>query len=251
MFVVMRRGLSLTAPLLFTLLIRPSFGQTTAPSSPAMTQPAGAADTAAAVALDQSTPRGVLKLFFLANARGDGNAIRALIVTENPAEEKMAAAMADKKNADRELTAALNARFPDPGKPDPGNADAAPDAAPDEQTQLAPVFAKIDASQQILDGDTATLSAATDTSGDTAPPFTLKRVAGKWMIPLAALIQNVDADILLQQSHQIEIQVEVMRSAARDVTGGKYATKAAAIEDAKKRMFDAAVADHVAAATRP
>src|ERR1700679_3061790 len=85
----------------FVLLIQSNvFAQTTAPA----TQPAAA--------LDQTTPRGTLKLFFAANASSDGNAMKPLLLAGNPAEGHMIAAVCDKRDADRLLTDALRDKFP-------------------------------------------------------------------------------------------------------------------------------------------
>jgi len=194
--------------------------------------------TTAPADFNQTAPRGALKLFFAADIRGDGQAMRRLLLTANAAEERMAAAMAGKKDADRELTGALETRFPDPSKPDPRAG---------AEAQLPGIFATIDQSEQQINGDTATLKAA----GGDSPPFTLQRVDGKWRIPLAVLLQNVEPDFLADQARQIEIQIKVMKSAAVDVAAGKYSTREQAVEDVKQQMFNAAVADHVAATSQP
>jgi hypothetical protein len=80
-------------------------------------------------------------------------------------------------------------------------------------------------------------------------PFTLRRTEGKWRIPVSAMFPNVDPATLVGQAHQIEIQVTVMRAGAADVAAGKYASASEAIEDVKKRIFDAALADHKATST--
>ncbi len=213
-----RGGLAFVSACL-VLLVAASFAQTTLPSSP----------------LDQTTPRGTLKLFFLADSRSDGAALKPLVQTANPSEEKIVATMSAKKSADLELTTALATKFPDSTQPAP--------KLPTE-ADLAPVFEKIDEATQNITADTATLSA----SGETAPPFTLKKVGDKWMIPLSVLLPSVEPEVLAQQSHQIEIQINVMKAATTDVNGGKYATRAEAIEGIKKQIFDAAIADHAAAA---
>jgi hypothetical protein len=205
-----------------------------ASSAPAQTT---APATTPSAALDQTTPRGTLKLFFTADARSDGDAMRPLLAPANPAEAHMIDAMADKKNADRALTNALKAKFPDQWKTDPRQ---------QAENELPMVYTAIDQSDQTIDHDTATLKAG----GGQGPPMTLKQTDGKWRIPLAALVQVLDPNKLEKGAHQIEIQVQVMHTAAIDVSAGKYASQDLAIADIKQKMFDAALADH-SAATKP
>src|ERR1700722_10198227 len=191
-----------------------AFAQTTAPS------------------LDQSTPRGALKLFFSAQAREDGDVLPFLLIADNPAQQRLIAAVAAQKNADLALTNALVAKFPDQWKSDPRAAQLA---------ALPAVFDKIDQCEQHIDGGTATLRAA----GSDQPPVTLKRVNGKWRLPLEVLAPAADPATTEARAHQIEIQVNVMRQAAADVAGGRYSSKDEAIQDVKQRMYTAALADHV------
>jgi hypothetical protein len=204
--------------------IPPASAQTTNPSPP-----------------DSSSPRGVLKLFFSADARGDGDAMKALLVADSPSAQQLIDAIGDQKKADHDLTGALVARFPDQWKNDPRQAAVA---------DLPQIFARIDQAQQHIDGDSATLQAA----GADSSPFTLKRVGGQWRIPLTVLSAGGNSDELQNRAHQIEIQVAVMRQAAIDVAAGKYASQSDAVEDIKRRIYTAALADHVAAtqaATQP
>ncbi|HUB26265.1 MAG TPA: hypothetical protein VL992_12620 [Tepidisphaeraceae bacterium] len=208
----------------FAILVRSTAAQATNPSTP-----------------DSTTPRGVLKLFFSADARGDGDAIEALLLAEHPGEQDLIVAIGDQKDADRDLTGALIARFPDQWKSDPRQQAVA---------DLPQIFARIDQAKQQIDGDTATLQA----SDADSTPFTLRRVDGHWRIPLAVLSNGGNAAELQNRAHQIEIQVNVMRQAAVDVKSGKYATQADAVEDVKRRIYTAALADHIAAtqaATQP
>jgi hypothetical protein len=202
--------------LISCFLALPVFAQTTLPS------------------FDQATPRGALKLFFSAQTHDDGDAMQALLISDNPAEQHIIAAVADQKNADKVLTDALIAKFPDQWKSDPRKAEAA---------DLSSIFDNIDQAELQITGDTATLHAA----GSDQPPFTLKRINGRWRIPLAVLFQSLDPADLENRAHQIEIQVEVMREAAKDVAAGKYSTKEEAADEVKQRIFTAALADHTAA----
>jgi hypothetical protein len=192
--------------------------------------------TQPAAALDQTTPKGTLKLFFTADAHSDGGALRPLLLAETPAQTHMADAMTAKRDADRALTHALMVKFPDRWPADP---------LAQANSELPLVYDKIDQSGQEIAGDTATVHAG----GEQAVPITLKRIDGKWLIPLGTLLQVVDADQLETNAHQIQIQVKVMLAAADDVKAGKYADMDKAVEDIKQRIFTASVDDH--AATQP
>jgi hypothetical protein len=218
---------------LFFLILTPCrlWAQTTAPA----TLPTElAASTQPSAAIDLTTPRGALKVFFTADAGSDGAALSSVLLPDGASQQHMVTALADQKTADRELTDALKAKFPDQWKTDPRQ---------EQMQQLPGVYDTIDRAEQTQDGDTATLKVG----GGEGSPLTLKKVNGQWRIPLAALIQSVDDGKLDSDAHQIDIQVKVMNSAASDVAAGKYATQESAVEDIKKRMMTAAVDDHAAA----
>jgi hypothetical protein len=185
--------------------------------------------------LDQSTPRGALKLFFECKARSDGDGMRQILLPSSPAQEQIVAALADQNNAARDLSQALETRFPQDG-PTPSEL---------AERQLPPVFEKIDQSKLTIDGDDATLISP----NPDAKPFMFHRKDGKWRIPLSALLTDVDSAKLMKQAHQIEVQVVVMRAGAADVNAGKFTSASEAIEDLKKQMYDAAMADRTAAST--
>jgi predicted NUDIX family NTP pyrophosphohydrolase len=216
----------LTGRIIIGLLILvelPAIAQTTLPS----TQPA---------AVDQSTPKGALKVFFRAEASSDGNALLTILLAENPAQKHMIAAMADKKNADRDLTAALSKQFPAQWPSDPRQT---------AMKDLPGIFDQIDLSEQTVGHDTAQVKAQNADS----PPFTVRRVDGQWRIPLAVIMPTDDPAKLETDARQIEIQVGVMRQAAGDVAAGKYSTFDQAVQDIKQRMFTAALEDHDASKT--
>ena len=205
------------------------FAQSAGPTTSASTQPAAA--------VDQTTPRGALKVFFAADAGSDGASLQSVLLADGPAQQHMVDALSGQKTADRTLTDALKSKFPDQWKVDPRE---------EQQKQLPGVYDTIDKAAQTLEGQTATLKV-----GDgPAPPLTLKNVNGQWRIPLASLIQSIDNEKIDSDAHQIDIQIKVMQAAATDVSSGKYATQALAVEDIKKRMLTAALDDH-AASTQP
>jgi len=209
-----------------------------AQSAPPATAPSIAPTSQPAVPLDQSTPRGTMKLFFDSDARSDGSELKKILLGTTPAEKHVISAMADKTDADRELTDALIAKYPNPNRPDPRK---------EALVHLPEVLAKIDQSTEVITGDTATLT-ATDAN---ARPFPLKRFDNNWCIPLNTFLSITDPDRLESSARAIDIQVQVMRDGARAIAAGKYPTEAEAVQDIKQKMVAAPLADHTAAATQP
>jgi hypothetical protein len=225
-------GLSLLSP------SRPALAQTPEPAP--VPDPTPATAPVAVAPLDQTSPRGTMKLYFTAGAHSDGDALGSLLLASNFPEEHMIAALVAARNCDRDLTAALMKKYPDNWKVDP---------RVEAEKQLPAVYNTIDQSDQEISGNIATLQAPGAKS-----PLTFRLVAGKWFIPLASIIGSPPPEELEQRSHQIMIQANTMRSAIDDVNAGKYATQDAATSDIKKRMMEAALADHQAAtqpATQP
>lgn len=212
------------------LLTLPALGQTEGPATEPTTLPSAP--------LDQTTPRGTLKLYFTAGANSDGDAIASLLLAGDFAEEHMIAALAAARNCDRQLTEAMMKRFPDQWKVDP---------RAQANKELPGVYQAIDRADERISGDIATIQAAGAKS-----PLTLRRVGQKWFIPLGSIIGSPGPEALEQRAHQIMIQVQVMRGAITDVNAGKFATQDAAVADIKQRMITTALADHQAhAATQP
>jgi|GEM_PF-5311549 len=217
------RVLALSA---FLLLASLAAAQTTAPA----TQP---------IAVDQSTPRGTIKVFYSAEATSDGKVFRQVMLPTTPAQEKIADAIADKTDASREFTAALFKKFPENWQ----NIDPAKKGVDD----LPRVLDMIDHSIELIDGETAKVQMLSSQ----AVPIALKRVNGKWFLPMDLFVQGDQPDATLEQNaHQIEIQVKAMRQGTDDVLAGKYKTAGDAAQDVKQKMFTAALDDH-AVSTQP
>src|SRR5579862_3679147 len=76
--------MSLRSILMFTLALLPSavvFAQPAPATAPATTQ--------AAIAVDQTTPRGALKVLTVAMNKGDADKVKAVFAPSNPIETKM------------------------------------------------------------------------------------------------------------------------------------------------------------------
>lgn len=229
-------GLMVLAGLASTGLADDS-GPAPASQPAAVTEPSTNPTTAPVVPADQTTPRGAVKMFFAANIRGDGPGLQSLLLGENPAEDGLIAAMGEQKTADHDLADALQAKFPQEMKVDPAK-------RADEQVAL--VGPQIDAADEHVEGDTATVSGRGG-----GKPFTLKRVDGRWRIPLSVLVRNADPEKLRKATHQIDIQVKVMRDAVADVNAGKYASIQEAQQGVKQKLFMEALADHQRSTSQP
>jgi hypothetical protein len=184
--------------------------------------------TAPVIAVDQMTPRGALKLYLTADARSDGEALRQVLIGDDEAQKAMILVIAGRKDADRKLTAALAAKFPEQWTTDPK---AAADAA------LARELPAVDRVAEKIDRDTATLQGP----GAADRPFTLRRIDGKWCIPLAVLKQDVDPATLERDRQAIGAEIQVMQTAGDDVAAGKYASLKEAVDAIKNQLLQAAL----------
>ena len=203
---------------------QPAGGDTAMSGGPATmptTEPTG-------IAVDQTTPRGALKFFLSAEARGDGDQLKQVLRAESPEQESFLDAMAEQKSADRDLANAMMDKFP--------NAGFDPRARRDQQ--LAMVLPKIDLVKEDIVGDTATLSSS-NSANPKGTTFTLKKVDDKWYIPLSALIRPESMDTGI---HMFSIQTAIMKQGMNDVNSGQYATLSDAASSIAHKMHDALVA---------
>src|SRR5207248_2950551 len=125
------------------------------------------------VAIDPTTPKGALKSLAVAMDGGDGQAIRSLLLTNSPLEERMVSAMTDEAAAIAAFNHSMIGHF--------GAAQAATALGGDPAEQLKQSMHNIDAASERIDGDTAVIS-----TGPTET-MTLKKANGAWRISVAAL----------------------------------------------------------------
>jgi hypothetical protein len=223
-----RRILSVMfVPLAATLAMAQDAAPASAPTSAPTTQ---------VVAMNQDTPRGTLKLLTKAMDEGDTETIAAVLLPASPAEKTFSEHIADLAAATGKLKKAAVATFGEEGAKsinDPAAANAA--------------MGHIDASTEEVNGDSATVR---DGSG---PVMALKRVDGKWRVPMSELLRLMDADTpgkLSEKSDILAITAAAINETAAETTKGKYKTAKEAIQAARGKMVKAAM-ERQRSATQP
>ncbi len=180
------------------------FAQTTAPTS----QPTTAPSTLPAA--DQTTPKGALRMLFTATDAGDAAAIRSVLYTASPLEEKMAATMAEMSSAMAVLQTAMRTSFgEDQTRAQIGD----PAAAARMRDEL---LAK---QTEQINGDHAVIKL--EGMGN-FKPVELKNDAGKWKVLIGKSLEKADPSMVEKQLDATGIQVKVIREVAADVSAGKF-----------------------------
>jgi hypothetical protein len=232
------------ATLLFGIFMVPSvmtLAQTTAPAIDGAT---GTGPTSATVKptppappADPNGPRGALKALVGAMQDGDITKIKGLIATTNPTEEKMLDAMATMSVSQKKFRTAAEGAYGANAK----------DLTGDTEAGTAAGLAKIDAAPENIAGDNATV----DPSGiPGTPPLALKKVDGKWRIPIAELARGVDQNTIQQRLDDLSFMSKMMDESADEVSKGMYKTPKDAGEAIKSKMM-VAMMKRANAATQP
>jgi hypothetical protein len=196
---------------------------------------AGAAPTT--IPIDQSTPRGALKVFSRALDAGDRKAIAASLAADSDQDKKIAAMTADLAEAAASLRKASIKAF---------GAEASRPLGVDPAAS-ADAIARIDSSIESLDGDRATVRPA-DNEG---PPMTLIKRDGQWLVPVSELSKDVKPADIERNLADIAAQIRVMHEIAAEVAAGKFATAVNARQVLDQRISRLAMPATAPATTRP
>ena len=220
-----------------------------------MTGRAGAAApepaTGPAVSLDQSTPKALLRSFYVSRGEVDEAAMRSLFHAADPLEQKVLEAVVQVELANARLREAKREKFGGASlaSSTTGPADAPPSTAPlsspgaPAQSLDVDTVQEIDSLTEKIEGDRAILVSPTD------PKVKMEfvRVEGKWKLPVAAYAGvPIDAGVAETLSAATRAQVEVIDSLAADVKAGKFSG-----EDEVRRELARRLAERIASATRP
>ena len=212
--------------------------QTAAPAQPAAPG-AVATSKPSTIPADQSTPRGAFKTLLQAQDTGDGKALKATISTTNPTEEKIVDAMAKSAEANNHLRKAAEKAFgPEavgartPGSPAAANWDRA--------------MAQIDGAHEVINGENATV----DLAPNQAPPLPMKKVNGKWTIPLSQVAPPIEPSQLEQNLSDLDEQVRLVNEVAKETEAGKYKTLAEMNQALQEKVAKAMMAK-AQASTKP
>ena len=190
----------------------------------ATTTPPAASDADAEA--DASTPKGALKRLATALRDGDAEAIRQVMYAADPAEVRMVAAMAEMARAMALLQRAAVKAFGEEG---------AKEVIGDTQTTDAQGRARIDSADVRVQGETATVILP---EGEDAP-VTLRRVDGRWKVPMSELSKDADRSLLDERLAELAEQAKVVQQIAKDIEGGQFNTPAQAYSAWQSRAMQA------------
>ena len=184
------------------------------------TQPATAPSIS--VAIDPTTPKGALKSLAVAMDGGDAQAIRSLLQTSSPLEERMVGAMTDEAAAIAAFNRSMIKRF--------GIAEAAAALGGDPAEQLKQSMHNIDTASERIDGDTATISTGPSET------MTLKKSNGTWRVSVAALSPGTTPAAVDERIAVVTAQMKAMQDVTAGILAGKYATATDAVAAIRARL---------------
>jgi len=175
-----------------------------------------------------ATPKGALKLLAAALRDGDAERIRQVMYAANPSEAKMVTAMADMAKSMAALQKSAIKAFGREG---------AKEVVGDTNATDTESKARIDSADVKVQGDTATV---TMEDGEEAP-VVLKRVDGRWRLPMSELSRGADLGALEERLAGLAEQSKLVRELAEEVAAGKYASPAQAHEAWQSRAMQASM----------
>ena len=193
-------------------------------AAPATSPAPSPAPSPATVPADQSTPKAALKTFSRALETGDASRVRELLSAEGEHERELAEATVTLAEASAQLARAASSAF--------GDERARPLGVDPHATEEA--IERIDAATEKIDGESATLRIAD--SDD--PAIVLVRRNGKWRVPVAELMKNVEAADVQRNVADMIWQAKQMRELSEEVSTGKYATAAEARQALDRRIME-------------
>jgi hypothetical protein len=169
----------------------------------------------AAPEADPSTPKGSLKLLAAALRDGNADGIKQVMHAANASEVRMVAAMADMARAMAALQKAAVKAFGEEG---------AKEVVGDTQATDADGRARIDSADVRVQGDVATVVMP---EGEDAP-VVLRKVGGRWKVPMAELSRNADPAALDERLTELAEQAKLVQQIAGEIEEGQFTSPAQA-----------------------
>jgi hypothetical protein len=217
-----------------------------APAAPAAPKPEAKPDTqkpdakpdpAKAPTSEEAALRAALKTLAKALQDGDREQIGHVIYASNPTERRMVDAMAGMAGQIAQLHKASAKAFGD-------------EQARALTGDVAAEMGRIDEAQVSIEGDTAkvtykaepaTPAASKDSEpapageASSPPPLVLKKVDGRWQVPVAELSKDTTPEEIEQRLADLDVQTKVIAELSAEIAAGKYksADKAAEAWQAK------------------
>jgi hypothetical protein len=182
-------------------------------------------EQAGEVAIDQSTPRGALKVLTRAMERGDADMMRQVLHADEPIEQRVADGMIAMAEGIGQLRRAAVERFGEEGaRPLTGDPAAVKTAA----------FERIDAAEEIVENDRAVVRSPEDPRA-----VILHRIDGRWMVPVEELIRDASEQEVERRLGEMAVQTQVVRQMAVEVQAGQFTDAAAAAQALDARRIEA------------
>ena len=208
------------------LLIALANAPTTAPAA----APAPAVATSAP-AIDQSTPKALLRSLFASHGEVDQTALRSVLHASNPIEQKLLDSVVQIELANSRLRMAEKEKF--------GRATTAPSVTAGPMPREA--IAEINSFVEKIEGDKATVCPPKDPTLAIA----LIRIDGKWKLPIGSLLGKVDPATIDTLDVSTHAQVAIIDALTAEVKSGKLTSEEQVRQELIKRL-----AERLAAATR-
>jgi hypothetical protein len=161
------------------------------------------------------SPKGVLLAYTKALTDGDGPAVRKLLLTTSPTDEKMVNAMVETQTDMSSLSKAAASRFGD---------EAAHATFGDPAVAATMENDILSKATETITGDTATVTANQSHQGT----MMLKKVDGQWKIVVADMAKGVNPENLDKLLQDIDKSNLIMKQMAADIAAGKYTNAEAA-----------------------
>ena len=185
--------------------------------------------------IDQTTPKGTLKLLARALEAGDRKMLLEVFDAGSATEKKIAEATASLAEATAELRRASFKAFGEEASR-PLGMEAAGEA-----------MARVDSSIEKIDGDKATVTSPLDSTDS----LMLVQRDKKWRVPMSQFSGGaVDAADLEKNLHDTAEQAKLLKGLAVEVAAGKFKTAMDARQELDKRIIQSAMPQG-AAATMP
>ena len=215
-------------------LAHPAPAAAPAPAPTSAKSPATRAVTAPTSApVDQTTPKGTLKLLARALEAGDRKMLLDVLDSASPDERRIAEATAGLAEATAELRRASLKTF--------GEIASRPLGV--DMAAVSEAMARVDASTETIDGDKATVTSPSD-PGDS---LMLVQRDRKWRVPMAQISGAVNAADLDKNLHDSAEQAKLLKVLAGEVSAGKFKTAIEARSELDKRIIQSAMPQGAAA----
>jgi hypothetical protein len=187
---------------------------------------------------EESALRDALKALAKALQEGDRDGLRRAMFAANATERKMLDAMAGMAAQIAELHKASAKAFGE-------------EEAKGLTGDVAMEMGRIDEAEVSFDGDTATVryapppatpAASTEGEADAPPappPLVLKKVDGRWRVPVAELSKDTTPAEIEQRLTDLEAQTKIIAELSAEIAQGKYKSAEKAAEAWQGKMMQA------------